>query len=65
MISKLEDSEMLESPYFKIQSTFEPRNLVEVSKIILQVVNTEPMLTYSYSLEVLFDDDKAITYLMS
>ncbi|CAG8737318.1 12255_t:CDS:2 [Dentiscutata erythropus] len=59
MISKLEDPEELESSYFKIQSTLEPNNLVEASKIILQAVNAEPMLTYSYCLEVLFEDDKA------
>jgi len=59
MISKLEDPEELESPYFKIQSTLEPHNLVETSKRILQAVNTEPMLTYSYCLEVLIEDEKA------
>ncbi|CAG8598687.1 9515_t:CDS:1, partial [Paraglomus brasilianum] len=51
--------EELESPYFKIQSTLEPHNLVETSKRILQAVNTKPALTYSYCLEVLFEDDKA------
>ncbi|CAG8742841.1 9490_t:CDS:1, partial [Acaulospora morrowiae] len=59
MISKLESPEELESPYFKIQSTLEPHDLVETSKRILQAVNIEPTLTYSYCLEVLFEDDKA------
>ncbi|RIA86389.1 hypothetical protein C1645_829353, partial [Glomus cerebriforme] len=59
MITKLEDPEELKSPYFKIQSTLEPHNLVEASKIILQGVNDKPMLTYSYCLEVLFKNDKA------
>ncbi|RHZ78196.1 hypothetical protein Glove_166g169 [Diversispora epigaea] len=59
MISKLEDPEELESLYFKIQSTLEPHNLVETSKRILQAVNIESTLTYSYCLEVLFEDDKA------
>jgi hypothetical protein len=59
MVTKLETPEELESPYFKIQSTLEPHNLVEASKIILQAVNKEPKLTYSYCLEVLFKDDKA------
>jgi hypothetical protein len=59
MITKLEDPEKLKSPYFKIQSTLEPHNLVETSKIILQAVNNKPMLTYSYCIEVLFEDGKA------
>ncbi|CAG8595032.1 1267_t:CDS:2, partial [Ambispora leptoticha] len=32
--------EELESPYFKIQSTLEPHNLVETSKIILQATSS-------------------------
>ncbi|CAI2188565.1 9774_t:CDS:2 [Funneliformis geosporum] len=59
MISKLEGPEELESPYFKIQGILEPHNLVETSKRILQAVNTKPTLTYSYCLEVVFEDDKA------
>ena len=60
MVTELQDPEKLESPCFKIQSTLEPHNLVKTSEIILQAVNDQPMLTYSYCLEVVFEDDKAL-----
>ncbi|RHZ71244.1 hypothetical protein Glove_261g94 [Diversispora epigaea] len=58
-MTRLEDPEKLESPYFKLQSTLEPNDLVKTSKIILQAVNDEPKLTQSYCLEVRFEDNKA------
>ena len=60
MVTELQDPEKLETPYFKIQSTLEPHNLVKTSEIILQAVNDQPLLTYSYCLEVVFEDDKAL-----
>ena len=60
MATELQDPEKLETPYFKIQSTLEPHNLVKTSEIILQAVNDQPLLTYSYCLEVVFEDDKAL-----
>ncbi|GBC06263.1 hypothetical protein RclHR1_06710014 [Rhizophagus clarus] len=48
------------TPYFKIKTILKPYNLVETSKVILQAVNQKLMLTYSYRLEVLFENNKAL-----
>jgi len=46
MITKLEDPTKLELSYFKLQSTFEPHNLIEASKRILQEVNANRILSF-------------------
>ncbi|PKC57058.1 hypothetical protein RhiirA1_541800 [Rhizophagus irregularis] len=58
-MAQLEDPEILQSPYFKIQSTLEPESLAETSIKLLNAIKSEPKLTESYCLEVRFEEDKA------